>query len=38
MGYIGEDQEEYEFIPLTTGEPVHEETPVEVPEREAVPA
>lgn len=40
LGYIGEEetQEEYEFIPLPTTEPVHEPSPVEVPEGEPVPA
>ena len=37
MGDIGEDQREYEFEPLTAPS-VPEPAPVEVPEREAVPA
>lgn len=37
MGNIGTEQTEYEFEPLTTGEPVHEEVPTQVPQRETVP-
>lgn len=38
-GDIGEDQEEWEFEPLTApGVPEPQHQPVEVPEREKVPA